>query len=108
MDLIVCIDERNGMCFAGRRQSSDRLLREDLLAMTQGVTLWMAPYSAKQVEALPENVRVTENFMEEAGVGEYCFCVSLEPTLPGRCGASGQLAPMPQTDRAERISGQFP
>ena len=74
MDLIVCIDERNGMCFAGRRQSSDRLLREDLLAMTQGVPLWMAPYSAKQFEALPENVRVAENFMEEAGVGEYCFC----------------------------------
>ena len=74
MHLILCVDDRNGLCFGGRRQSQDRLLREDLLSMTRGVPLWMAPYSARQFESLPENVRVAENFMEEAGAGEYCFC----------------------------------
>ena len=31
MNLIVCLDDKNGMAFNGRRQSRDRLLTEDLL-----------------------------------------------------------------------------
>ena len=74
MHLVVCVDDRMGMCFAGRRQSMDRLLREDLLALTQGAAIWMAPYSAGQFEASPENLQMAEDFTEKAGAGEYCFC----------------------------------
>ena len=82
MDLIVCVDDKMGMSFGGRRQSMDRLLREDLLALTQGAALWMAPYSAKQFETLPENARVAEDFLEAAGEGDYCFCELQLPQKP--------------------------
>ena len=59
MHLIVCVDDRMGMGFAGRRQSMDRVLREDLLALTRGAALWMAPYSAGQFEASPENLQMS-------------------------------------------------
>ena len=41
----VCIDDRGGMLFNHRRQSQDRLLREDLLAEAAGRPLWMNSYS---------------------------------------------------------------
>ena len=31
MILALCVDDKNGMAFNGRRQSMDRLLRADLL-----------------------------------------------------------------------------
>ena len=51
MKLIVCLDDRNGMSFLGRRQSQDALLRKDLLAYVAGSTLSMNAYSAAQFEA---------------------------------------------------------
>ncbi len=74
MHLIVCVDEKMGMCFAGRRQSKDRLLRQDMLALAGDAPLWMAPYSAGQFDAPAENIRAEEDFIEKAGQGEYCFC----------------------------------
>ena len=74
MHVIVCADDKLGMCFAGRRQSQDRLLREDLLALTKGVPLWMEPYSAKQFAGIFENFRIAEDFTRKALPGEYCFC----------------------------------
>lgn len=79
MHLIVCIDDRLGMCFMGRRQSKDRLLRADMLELTGGAPLWMAPYSARQFEEAAENICVAEDFLSRAGAGEYCFC---ETNLP--------------------------
>ena len=46
MIAVVCVDDRNGMLFHHRRQSQDRLLREDLLSRCPG-RLWMNAYSAK-------------------------------------------------------------
>ena len=51
MKLIVCLDDRNGMSFLGRRQSQDALLRKDLLAYVAGSALSMNAYSAAQFEA---------------------------------------------------------
>ena len=79
MHLIVCIDQRNGMSFAGRRQSMDRLLRADILALTEGFPLWMPPYSAAQFREEAPNIRIAEDFLALAGEGEYCFC---ETALP--------------------------
>ncbi len=78
MHLVVCIDERNGMSFLGRRLSSDRLLRENMLALTEGRPLWMSPYSAAQFEA-KANIREAEDFLILAGDGEYCFCENVLP-----------------------------
>lgn len=72
MILIVCLDDQNGMAFNRRRQSQDRVLREKLLALTGGSPLWMNAYSAKQFGDAP-NLRVAEDFLDQAGPGEYCF-----------------------------------
>ena len=73
MLLIVCVDDNMGMAFNHRRQSQDCLLRRRLLERVGASKLWMSPYTARQFDALPENVRVSETFLSEAEAGEYCF-----------------------------------
>ena len=41
MTAIICMDDKNGILFNRRRQSQDRLLREDLLRETGSSPLWM-------------------------------------------------------------------
>lgn len=82
MHIIVCLDENNGMCFAGRRQSMDSALRVRLLALTQGSRLWMNSYSGKQFALQAEHIMVAEDFLKKAGQGEYCF---VENTPLGGC-----------------------
>lgn len=74
MNIIVCIDDEYGMLFNHRRQSRDRLLRERILMLTKGKKLWMNLYSAKQFEEeCAENMFVDEDFLHNAGNGDYCF-----------------------------------
>lgn len=75
--------------FNHRRQSQDRLLRENLLAEAGGRSIWMSPYSRKQFVPTPENIRTAEDFPRQAGPGELCF---FEDVFPG-----------PWLDQAERI-----
>lgn len=46
MNLIICLDDKNGMMFNGRRQSRDSVLCERLLSLF-GNSLCMSEYSAK-------------------------------------------------------------
>lgn len=87
MIIIVCIDEKKGMLFNRRRQSQDRILREDLLQHCRKSTLYMNDYSHKlfakmaaesPVEGL--NIQVSEDFMELAGPGDYCFVENVDIT----------------------------
>ena len=78
MILIACVDDRGGMLFNRRRQSQDRLLRQDLLAEAGGI-LWMSPYSREQFSDPPEMVRAAEDFPRRAGPGELCFFEDADP-----------------------------
>ena len=71
MHLIVCIDDRDGMHFGGRRLSSDCTLTEYILNLASAAKLWMNAYSAKLFPA--DAVCVAEDFLLQAGEGEYCF-----------------------------------
>lgn len=74
MNLILCVDDNGGMCFHHRRQSQDRILREQLLALAGANCLWMNSYSCRQFpKPLPETVCVDEAFLEKAGPKDYCF-----------------------------------
>lgn len=74
MIVIVCLDDKNGMMFNGRRQSQDRCLRERIIDMTAGKVLCMNQYSAGQFDLKNIScVMVRDSFLEEANVGEYCF-----------------------------------
>ena len=72
MELIVCLDERDGMMFNHRRQSRDRAVVEDVLALAAGRPLWMNAYSAPLFDGA-ENVRVSPQFLEEAPAEALCF-----------------------------------
>ena len=44
---IVCLEERRGMQFGGRRVSRDRVVTEKICELCEGKTLWMNPASEK-------------------------------------------------------------
>lgn len=74
MIAIVCLDDRDGMGFNGRRQSRDVRLREKVLEMAAGRRLWMAPCSADQFGPEGEGrICVSASFLEEAGSGDCVF-----------------------------------
>ena len=93
MKVIVCVDDGNGMLFNKRRQSQDRVLRDDVQKMTSGQKLWMNAYSARQFQEgsqTGENVTgvsetaaliVAEDFLRQAGENDFCF-VENEKLLP--------------------------
>ena len=93
MKVIVCVDDGNGMIFNKRRQSQDRVLRDDVQKMTSGQKLWMNAYSARQFQEgsqTGENVTgvsetaaliVAEDFLRQAGENDFCF-VENEKLLP--------------------------
>lgn len=74
MNLIVCLDNKNGMAFNRRRQSRDRYLMADILEVVGEGCLRMAPESAELFPELPGNVRVDADFINRAADDEYCFC----------------------------------
>ncbi|RHR06124.1 ribonuclease Z [Pseudoflavonifractor sp. AF19-9AC] len=70
----LCVDDRGGVSFNGRRQSQDRALRRKLMAQAGSRPVWMSAYSAGQFE--PEyagQIRIAEDFLLRAGPGEFCF-----------------------------------
>lgn len=71
MHLILCIDERDGLSFCGKRQSRDRMVNDHILQLASGQKIWMSPYSAPFFEG--NAVCADAHFLEKAGVGEYCF-----------------------------------
>ena len=71
MHLIVCIDERYGLSFGGRRLSRDREVITHMLHMTRGSKLWVHPYSADLFPA--DSVLKDADYLEKADVDDYCF-----------------------------------
>ena len=56
----VCIDDRGGMAFMGKRLSRDRVQLARLFALVGDGTLCVTPYSTKLVDGFPR-VRVTDD-----------------------------------------------
>lgn len=86
MNIIVCVDDNNGMLFNHRRQSQDRVLRQRVLNLALNSRLLMNAYSCKQFaqdadEADCAGITVSEDFLAEALPGDFCFVETdaLEP-----------------------------
>lgn len=71
MHLVLCVDERDGLSFCGRRLSRDSKVISCIRELTAGCSLWMSPYSANLFDHT--DVKVDENFQKLAGDGDYCF-----------------------------------
>lgn len=46
MNVIICLDDKNGVSFNHRRQSRDRAVTEDILKMAQGHRIFIRPDSS--------------------------------------------------------------
>lgn len=79
MKIIVCVDDKGGVMFNHRRQSQDRVLREHILEMASGQTLWMNSYSAKMFGNLP-SIAVAEDFLDRADEDDFCFVENIPIT----------------------------
>lgn len=74
MNIIVCIDDKCGMLFGGRRLSRDIRLCENILEVVNGDTLYMNEYSYGLFETLSaKNIKVNESFLKKAKANDYCF-----------------------------------
>ena len=77
MRIALCVDERMGFRFNGRRLSRDRVQQEDLLALCGGEPLRVAPCSALLFSWAADRISVEEDPL--AASGGLCF---LEDRLP--------------------------
>lgn len=69
MILTICVDDRMGMSFGGRRQSKDAEIRRKLLALSGGA-LRMSDYSARQFDA---PVYHEADYLSGAKSRDWCF-----------------------------------
>ncbi|MBS6602112.1 MAG: ribonuclease Z [Clostridium sp.] len=74
MNIIVCLDDNNGMMFNKRRQSQDKLLRVSIKELVKGKTLFMNEYSYKLYKDINnENIIVSENYLDECENDNFCL-----------------------------------
>ncbi|MBQ9521911.1 MAG: ribonuclease Z [Oscillospiraceae bacterium] len=82
MNIITVIDDGGGLMFNHRRQSQDRILRERILALSDGSRLWMNAYTRKQFDNTESDaISVDEDFLRKAPDGDFCFVENV-PLLP--------------------------
>lgn len=81
MQVIITVENRNGMLFNHRRVSRDQKVSERILAYCKEKKLWMNAYSAKLFENNPQ-IRVSETFLEQKDA--ICFVENQDvtPYLP--------------------------
>ena len=71
--IIVCMDEKNGMIFNGRRQSQDQEVIKKMLEYAKGKPLWINDYSAQLFrEDQQKQIKITENFFD-LDEDDICF-----------------------------------
>lgn len=71
MKLIVCVDNKNGMMFNGRRQSRDSEVCRDILAETGTGRLYVSKYSAGIFEKYKDNRIVCGEIPDSIECGEH-------------------------------------
>ncbi len=79
MNIIVCLDDKNGMMFNKRRQSQDKILRNNIKELVKTNNLFMNEYSYKLYKDIDSgNIKVCENFLDECSIGDFCLIENKE------------------------------
>ena len=78
MNLIVVLDDKNGMLFNHRRQSRDRVLTERIIEVCGG-KLVVNAYSAGLFAGTNAELIVSEDPLLTAKPGEWCFSEDRSP-----------------------------
>lgn len=77
MNLIICLDTKNGYSFAGRRQSKDKIQVQKMLETVGTAKLFLNEYSVNIFDNLPNNVVVSTNPLNDAEENDFCFVENL-------------------------------
>lgn len=80
LTVAICIDERRGMLFGGRRQSRDRVLIADLVETAQDLPLCIDRFSKTLFDQYP-NTRICEDLFADCPANSICFVENI-PLLP--------------------------
>ncbi len=72
MNIILCLDDNNGMMFNKRRQSRDWIMNEKILKITENQRLLMNGYSAK-LFGERDNITISDNFLSVAQNDDFVF-----------------------------------
>lgn len=81
MQVIIIVENRNGMLFNHRRVSRDQKVSERILAYCKEKKLWMNAYSAKLFENNPQ-ICVSETFLEQKDAICFVEDQDVTPYLP--------------------------
>lgn len=73
MIIILCLDDKNGMMFNNRRQSSDKSIAEDIIKITDGKMIFMNEYSVGFFPKKIPTMVIEENFLSKASDNDFCF-----------------------------------
>lgn len=77
MNIIICLDDNNGMMFNRRRQSRDQEVIKDIVKLTGNGRLWVTEYSAKLFSDI--EVQISSEPWKTAESKEYCFIEEIDP-----------------------------
>ena len=79
MNIIVCLDDKNGLMFNKRRQSQDKVLRANIKELIKNQNLFMNEYSYKLYKDIDDgNIKVSENFLDECHDTDFCLIENKE------------------------------
>lgn len=74
MNIIICLDDKNGMMFNKRRQSQDKLLRADISNTIGDSNLFMNSYSYKLYKDIDNgNFQVLDDFLNKCRDNDFCL-----------------------------------
>ena len=74
MNVIVCLDNNNGMMFNKRRQSQYKLLRADIKSSLKNNILYMNEYSYKLYKDIDNNnIKISPDFLTECNGDNYAL-----------------------------------
>ena len=78
MNLILCLENDNGMMFNHRRESQDRSLIQRVLKVTGSETICVKPYSLSLFNAADDRIRVINDY-SQVNENEYFFDEDTDP-----------------------------
>lgn len=76
MNIIVCLDSKNGMLFNKRRQSRDRVIYERIIGLIGESKIWINEYSKPLFENC--DVKLADNCVAKAGANDYAFVENVD------------------------------
>ena len=74
MNVIVCLDDKQGMLFHKRRQSRDGNVIKNIEEITE--ELWINPFSEALFSDSSCSIKSDKDYLEKAGKNEFCFVVA--------------------------------